>query len=198
MADWKPIKLGNLAFVGRRKSRHQPRNTAFLSGGHYPFFQTGDIKAANFYLTESSQTSSDEGVAQRSSGNREPSVSRLRPTSPRARFSASKETCRIVWSALWPTLTEVSAGARRSTLANEWLSTTTRPRRICVRCVRRRLPRSTCSHCRGYRRKTRWSSRRPLAGIDATTTRTRKPTRTLDAIRRFVHLRKSCRRCQAR
>lgn len=85
MADWKPIKLGNLGFVGRGKSPHRPRSSPFLSGGRYPFFQTGDIKAANFYLTESSQTSSDEGLAQRSSGNREPSVSRLRPISPRAR-----------------------------------------------------------------------------------------------------------------
>lgn len=63
-ADWKPAKLDELGFVGRGKSRHRPRNAAFLYGGRYPFFQTGDIKAANFYLTEYSQTYSDEGLAQ--------------------------------------------------------------------------------------------------------------------------------------
>jgi type I restriction enzyme S subunit len=64
VVDWKPAKLDELGFVGRGKSRHRPRNSAFLYGGRYPFFQTGDIKAANFYLTESSQTYSDEGLAQ--------------------------------------------------------------------------------------------------------------------------------------
>ena len=64
VADWKPAKLDELGFVGRGKSRHRPRNAAFLYGGRYPFFQTGDIKAANFYLTEYSQTYSDEGLAQ--------------------------------------------------------------------------------------------------------------------------------------
>ena len=63
-ADWKPAKLDELGFVGRGKSRHRPRNAAFLYGGRYPFFQTGDIKAANFYLTEYSQTYSEEGLAQ--------------------------------------------------------------------------------------------------------------------------------------
>jgi type I restriction enzyme S subunit len=64
VADWKSAKLDELGFVGRGKSRHRPRNAAFLYGGRYPFFQTGDIKAANFYLTEYSQTYSDEGLAQ--------------------------------------------------------------------------------------------------------------------------------------
>ena len=64
MANWKPAKLDELGFIGRGKSRHRPRNAAFLYGGRYPFFQTGDIKAANFYLTEYSQTYSDEGLAQ--------------------------------------------------------------------------------------------------------------------------------------
>lgn len=64
VADWKPAKLDELGFVGRGKSRHRPRNAAFLYGGRYPFFQTGDIKAADFYLTEYSQTYSEEGLAQ--------------------------------------------------------------------------------------------------------------------------------------
>jgi type I restriction enzyme S subunit len=64
VADWRSAKLDELGSVGRGKSRHRPRNAAFLYGGRYPFFQTGDIKAANFYLTEYSQTYSDEGLAQ--------------------------------------------------------------------------------------------------------------------------------------
>ncbi|MBN8557615.1 MAG: restriction endonuclease subunit S [Proteobacteria bacterium] len=63
-SQWLPKKLDELGFVGRGKSRHRPRNAAFLYGGRYPFFQTGDIKAANFYLTEYSQTYSEEGLAQ--------------------------------------------------------------------------------------------------------------------------------------
>ena len=62
--EWRPTKLDELGFVGRGKSRHRPRNAAILYGGRYPFFQTGDIKAANFYLTEYSQTYSEEGLAQ--------------------------------------------------------------------------------------------------------------------------------------
>ena len=62
--QWHPTKLDEIGFVGRGKSRHRPRNAAFLYGGRYPFFQTGDIKAANFYLTEYSQTYSEEGLAQ--------------------------------------------------------------------------------------------------------------------------------------
>lgn len=63
-AEWKPAKLDQLGFVGRGKSRHRPRNAAILYGGPYPFFQTGDIKAANFHLTAYSQTYSEEGLAQ--------------------------------------------------------------------------------------------------------------------------------------
>ena len=63
-AERKPVKLNELGFVGRGKSRHRPRDAAFLYGGRYPFFQTGDIKAANFHLTEYSQTYSEDGLAQ--------------------------------------------------------------------------------------------------------------------------------------
>ena len=62
--NWKAAKLDGLGFVGRGKSRHRPRNAAFLYGGPYPFFQTGDIKAASFYLTGYLQTYSDDGLAQ--------------------------------------------------------------------------------------------------------------------------------------
>lgn len=63
-AEWVPMKLDELGSVGRGKSRHRPRNAAHLYGGPYPFFQTGDIKAANFYLTDYSQTYSEDGLAQ--------------------------------------------------------------------------------------------------------------------------------------
>jgi len=63
-ATWQPAKLNDLGFVGRGRSRHRPRNDAFLYGGPYPFFQTGDIKAADFYLTEYRQTYSENGLAQ--------------------------------------------------------------------------------------------------------------------------------------
>ena len=62
--EWRLRKLDSLGFVGRGKSRHRPRNDASLYGGKYPFFQTGDIKAANFYLTEYSQTYNEKGLAQ--------------------------------------------------------------------------------------------------------------------------------------
>jgi len=62
--EWKPHRLDQLGFVGRGKSRHRPRNEASLYGGKYPFFQTGDIKAANLHLTEYSQTYSEKGLAQ--------------------------------------------------------------------------------------------------------------------------------------
>ena len=41
--EWKLAKLDELGFVGRGKSRHRPRDAAFLYGGPYPFLQTGDI-----------------------------------------------------------------------------------------------------------------------------------------------------------
>jgi type I restriction enzyme S subunit len=63
-SEWGPAKLDELGLVGRGRSRHRPRNAVFLYGGRYPFFQTGDIKAANLYLTEFTQTYSEEGLAQ--------------------------------------------------------------------------------------------------------------------------------------
>ena len=63
-SEWRPTKLDELGQVGRGRSRHRPRNADFLYGGPYPFFQTGDIKAANCYLKEYSQTYSEAGLAQ--------------------------------------------------------------------------------------------------------------------------------------
>jgi type I restriction enzyme S subunit len=62
--QWHVCKLEDLGFVGRGKSRHRPRDEQSLYGGEYPFFQTGDIKAASLYLTEYEQTYNQKGLAQ--------------------------------------------------------------------------------------------------------------------------------------
>lgn len=62
--EWRACNLRDLGFVSRGKSKHRPRNDSSLYGGEYPFFQTGDIKAANLHLTEYSQTYNDKGLAQ--------------------------------------------------------------------------------------------------------------------------------------
>jgi len=49
---------------GRGKSKHRPRNEPKLYGGKYPFIQTGDIRNADHFITEYSQTYSELGLAQ--------------------------------------------------------------------------------------------------------------------------------------
>ncbi len=61
---WQAKKLHELGFVGRGRSRHRPRNDPKLYGGDYPFVQTGDVKAAEFWITEYSQTYNEEGLKQ--------------------------------------------------------------------------------------------------------------------------------------
>lgn len=57
-------RLDQLGSVARGKSRHRPRNAPALYGGQWPFFQTGDVKAAELYLQTYSQTYNDVGLAQ--------------------------------------------------------------------------------------------------------------------------------------
>jgi type I restriction enzyme S subunit len=64
VAVWRTKKLDELGTVGRGKSKHRPRDDRRLYDGPYPFFQTGDVKAANFYLTQYTQTYSEFGLAQ--------------------------------------------------------------------------------------------------------------------------------------
>jgi type I restriction enzyme S subunit len=64
MKSWKEFKLNELGKVNRGKSKHRPRNEPTLFNGKYPFVQTGDIKAANFYVKDYSQTYSEKGLAQ--------------------------------------------------------------------------------------------------------------------------------------
>ena len=61
---WTSRTLDELGQVSRGRSRHRPRDAAHLYGGPYPFVQTGDIKHANLYLTNYSQTYSDAGLEQ--------------------------------------------------------------------------------------------------------------------------------------
>jgi type I restriction enzyme S subunit len=49
---------------GRGKSRHRPRNEPTLYGGEYPFIQTGDIRNADHFIKEYTQTYSEAGLAQ--------------------------------------------------------------------------------------------------------------------------------------
>jgi len=49
---------------GRGKSKHRPRNDKILYSGKYPFIQTGDIRNAEHFITEYSQTYSEAGLAQ--------------------------------------------------------------------------------------------------------------------------------------
>ncbi len=63
--DWKQKTLAEVATTfGRGKSRHRPRNEPTLYGGKYPFIQTGDIRNAEHFITEYSQTYSEAGLAQ--------------------------------------------------------------------------------------------------------------------------------------
>ena len=66
MSEWKTTvyMLSDLGEISRGRSRHRPRDDKSLYGGRYPFIQTGDVKAANFYLSSYSQTYSEAGLAQ--------------------------------------------------------------------------------------------------------------------------------------
>src|SRR6266568_4592326 len=83
--NWKIHKLNELGVVSRGRSRHRPRNEPSLYGGPYPFFQTGDIKAANLYLSKYSQTYSEKDSPKASYGSRERFALRSLPTLPRPR-----------------------------------------------------------------------------------------------------------------
>jgi type I restriction enzyme S subunit len=61
---WELKSFDEIGVIGRGKSKHRPRNAEHLYGGEYPFIQTGDIKAANFRITEYSQTYNEAGLAQ--------------------------------------------------------------------------------------------------------------------------------------
>ena len=64
-AAWNTRKLHSLGEFARGKSKHRPRNDeALYEGGGYPFIQTGDIKAADLYITSHGQEYNEVGLAQ--------------------------------------------------------------------------------------------------------------------------------------
>lgn len=64
MSELKTYKLEDLGFLGRGKSRHRPRNDDSLFGGRYPFIQTGEVKAAEFYINSYEATYNEKGLEQ--------------------------------------------------------------------------------------------------------------------------------------
>ena len=62
---WEEKRLKDVALVfGRGKSKHRPRNWAGLYDGDYPFIQTGEVRNANKFITDYSQTYNEVGLAQ--------------------------------------------------------------------------------------------------------------------------------------
>ncbi|ORP18308.1 type I restriction endonuclease subunit S [Vibrio paracholerae] len=62
--EYHEYNLDELGYLGRGKSTHRPRNDPALYGGEYPFVQTGDVKAANFYVRSFEQSYNEFGLSQ--------------------------------------------------------------------------------------------------------------------------------------
>jgi hypothetical protein len=88
------LTLDQLGTVARGRSRHRPRDAAFLYGGPYPFVQTGDVKSAGLYLRDFDQTYSEAGLAQSKlwPAGTTASGARIRPTLPGHGSSATFAT----------------------------------------------------------------------------------------------------------
>lgn len=64
-SHWNTKKLNQLGSFARGKSKHRPRNDKRLfENGKYPLVQTGDIKAADLYITSHTQEYGDFGLKQ--------------------------------------------------------------------------------------------------------------------------------------
>ena len=61
---WEYKTLDRLGKISRGKSKHRPRNDPRLFRGKYPFIQTSDVKNADYYITEYSDTYNDFGLEQ--------------------------------------------------------------------------------------------------------------------------------------
>ena len=61
---WCWATLDQIGSLDRGRSRHRPRNAEFLYGGPFPFIQTGDVRRAQQYIREHSQTYSQAGLKQ--------------------------------------------------------------------------------------------------------------------------------------
>jgi type I restriction enzyme S subunit len=62
--SWRWLTLPQIGTIDRGRSRHRPRNDPRLFGGKYPFIQTGDVRAADRFLTSYSQTYNEFGLSQ--------------------------------------------------------------------------------------------------------------------------------------
>ena len=63
--EWDTKRLEQLGTFSRGISKHRPRNDPRLfENGKYPLIQTGEIKAANLYVTKHTQTYNDFGLQQ--------------------------------------------------------------------------------------------------------------------------------------
>lgn len=62
--NWRTAKLSQMGELDRGRSKHRPRDAAHLYGGPYPFVQTGDVSNSGGWITNYSQTYSEEGLAQ--------------------------------------------------------------------------------------------------------------------------------------
>ena len=63
--SWEITSLSELGTFSRGKSKHRPRNDVKLfEGGKYPLVQTGDVKAANLYITKNDSYYNDFGLKQ--------------------------------------------------------------------------------------------------------------------------------------
>ncbi|MBD2148946.1 restriction endonuclease subunit S [Pseudanabaena sp. FACHB-1277] len=62
--NWGRVKMAEIGYLGRGKSKHRPRNDSRLYGGIYPFIQTGDIAQSNGRIENHSQTYSEFGLSQ--------------------------------------------------------------------------------------------------------------------------------------
>ena len=57
-------KLSELGTLDRGRSKHRPRNAPELLNGPYPLIQTGEVAAADLYITEYHNTYSEIGLKQ--------------------------------------------------------------------------------------------------------------------------------------
>lgn len=62
--SWEWLTLPSVGDLDRGKSKHRPRNDPRLFDGPFPFIQTGDVRAADQYVRDHSQTYSEFGLAQ--------------------------------------------------------------------------------------------------------------------------------------
>ena len=62
--SWEYVTLDKLGTISRGRSKHRPRNDKTLFSGKYPFVQTADVKAAELYLTEYTDTYNERGLEQ--------------------------------------------------------------------------------------------------------------------------------------